>query len=126
MNEQQSQAAQTSAPADQITRLLTQVAADAGELQGLVIGYVRKDGGAAVRWTPMNTAMLSHLHRIFGLKVDREYMASMTAGPGTRAPNVNQAVTSALRTAKASPAQRLAEREKTRNKVKSGKKSGAS
>lgn len=60
-----------------VVRLLTQTLDAAHTLQGIVIGYVRKDGAATVRYTPMSTAMLSHLHRIFGLKVDREYMASM-------------------------------------------------
>jgi hypothetical protein len=60
-----------------VVRLLAQTLDAAHTLQGIVIGYVRKDGAATVRYTPMSTAMLSHLHRIFGLKVDREYMASM-------------------------------------------------
>lgn len=70
-----------------VVRLLRQMLDDAHTLQGLVVGYVRTDGNAAVRWTPMPAPMLSHLARIFELKVDRQYLDGMqTVAAPTRAP----------------------------------------
>jgi hypothetical protein len=102
-----------------IAKLLAQITADAPQMQGLVIGYVRKDGNAAVRWTPMSTAMLSHLARILEIKIDRQYMDSMMPAPtqGVRPAPGNDSPKAA---AKASPARRMAEREKSRNRKKQG------
>lgn len=74
----------------QIERLLDQVAADVSNLQGVVVCFVRNDGNAGVRYTPMSTAMLSHLARILDLKIDREYTSSLFAqAPVVRPPAVN-------------------------------------
>jgi len=103
-SEKQSEGLQTPTQPDHVTRLLAQVTADAGELQSLMIGFVRKDGNAAVRWTPMAPAMLSHLSRIFDLKIDREYTAGMfPQSPIVRPPSVNQAVAAAIEKAAAQP-----------------------
>lgn len=74
----------------QIDRLIDQIVAEAPNLQGLVLCFVRKDGNAGVRYTPMPTAMLSHLARILDLKIDREYTSSLFAqAPVVRAPAVH-------------------------------------
>lgn len=110
-----------------VLRLLTQMVEDAPNLQAIAVGYVRKDGAAAVRYTPMSTAMLSHLSRIFDLKIDREYMASMfpQATP-VRPPSIDKSRLgevvrshlAAKREGRPSPAEKLQEREKARNRSK--------
>lgn len=105
-----------------VVRLLHQVMNDAHTLQGVVVGYVRNDGNAAVRWTPMPAPMLSHLSRIFDLKVDREYMAGMQqATAPTRAPvssPISRAIKQAAAQARQSPAEKLQQRERSKNKAK--------
>lgn len=132
MTEESVQTSAPTEPADAIARLLTQIVEDVPNLQAVVVGYVRKDGAAAVRYTPMSTAMLSHLSRIFNLKIDREYMGSMfpqnsspVRPPAIDRSKLSQAVRSHLAGLaakkdedKPSPAEKLVEREKQRNKGK--------
>lgn len=112
-----------------VVRLLRQMLDDAHTLQGLVVGYVRTDGNAAVRWTPMPAPMLSHLSRIFDLKVDREYMAGMQqATAPTRAPvssPVSKAIKQAAAQARQSPAEKMQQRERSKNKAKQAGKTKA-
>lgn len=109
-----------------VVRLLQHMLDDAHTLQGLVVGYVRKDGNAAVRWTPMPAPMLSHLSRIFDLKVDREYMAGMQqATAPTRAPvssPVSTAIKRAAAQARQSPAEKMRHRERSKNRAKQASK----
>jgi len=122
---------QPSAPVNEhVARLLAQITADVDNLSGLVVGFVRKDGNAAVRYTPMATAMLAHLSRIFDLKIDREYQTSMfpAATQGVRPPAANPVIANAMRKIVKdhipSPAGKIAERERERNKAKAAKKNG--
>lgn len=51
--------------------------AQKGEIQSVVLGYVRTDGGAAVQSTPMSTIMMNHLSTLLELRVAREYARAM-------------------------------------------------
>lgn len=60
-----------------------------GELQAVVVGYVKNDGGAAVQSTPMSAITMNHLSMLLQRRVAREYdRALQQAGaprPGTGA-----------------------------------------
>ncbi|HSV90887.1 MAG TPA: hypothetical protein VLH80_07290 [Nitrospiraceae bacterium] len=56
-----------------------------GELQALVIGFVKTDGGAAVQSTPMNAIMMNHLCRLIDRRVSREYDRALAQASGARA-----------------------------------------
>ena len=61
-----------------------------GELQSIILGFVRVDGGAAVQSTPMSPVMMNHLSTLLGRRVAREYdralaQANSAARPGTGA-----------------------------------------
>lgn len=45
----------------------------AGELQGVMVGYMRVDGAATVSSSPMSPIMLNHMLKLFERRVNREY-----------------------------------------------------
>lgn len=112
-----------------VVRLLQQMLDDAHTLQGLVVGYVRKDGNAAVRWTPMPAPMLSHLARIFDLKINRQYLEGMQSITAPTRPAVSSPISRAIKQAAAqarqSPAEKLQQRERSKNKAKQAGKTKA-
>lgn len=57
--------------------------AEKGEIQSVVLGYVKTDGGAAVQSTPISTIMMNHLSTLLEIRVAREYRLAMeqAAGP---------------------------------------------
>jgi len=79
------QVASLSTPADSIRQLLQQTLEMGDELQAVLVGFVKKDGNAAVRWTAMPPAMVGHMLRIANVKLDRQYAASMYV-PATASP----------------------------------------
>lgn len=54
------------------------------ELQALVIGFVKSDGGAAIQSTPMSAVMLNHLCRLIDRRVSREYDRALAQANGAR------------------------------------------
>lgn len=66
--------------------------AEKGELQSVVLGFVKTDGGAAVQSTPISAVMMNHLSMLLQIRVQRAYreaMAQATApAPSTGARGV--------------------------------------
>lgn len=60
--------------------------AEKGEITGVVLGYIKADGGAAVQSTPMSAVMMNHLSKLLDRRVDREYdraIAQASAPPAS-------------------------------------------
>lgn len=74
-------------PKARIDKLLAEMLAmhAAGELQALVIGFVKKDGAAAVQSTPMSGVMMNHLSKLWERRVAREYDRALAQANGSRA-----------------------------------------
>jgi len=47
--------------------------AEKGEIQSVVLGYIKTDGGANLQSTPISPIMMNHLHKLLERRVDREY-----------------------------------------------------
>lgn len=74
-------------PEARIDKLLAEMHAmhAAGELQALVIGFVKKGGAAAVQSTPMSGVMMNHLSKLWERRVAREYDRALAQANGSRA-----------------------------------------
>jgi hypothetical protein len=55
-----------------------------GELQAVVLGFVKVDGGAAVQSTPMSAILMNHLCRLHERRVTREYDRAIAAAAPAR------------------------------------------
>jgi hypothetical protein len=55
-----------------------------GELQSIIIGFVRVDGGAAVQSTPMSPVMMNHLSTLLERRVAREYDRALAQANSAR------------------------------------------
>lgn len=60
--------------------------AEKGELQGISIAYLNKNGVADVLGTPMSVVSLNHLGRLFELRVVDAYKSAMAKESATRSP----------------------------------------
>jgi hypothetical protein len=60
--------------------------AKAGDIQSVMVGYVQKDGGAAVQTTPMSPVMLNHLSTLLERRVAREYDRALAKTSEARSP----------------------------------------
>lgn len=57
-----------------------------GDIQSVMVGYVQKDGGAAIQTTPMSPVMLNHLSTLLERRVAREYDRALAKMSETRSP----------------------------------------
>lgn len=55
-----------------------------GELQSIILGFVRLDGGAAVQSTPMSPVMMNHLSTLLSRRVAREYDRALAQANSAR------------------------------------------
>ena len=55
-----------------------------GELQSLILGFVRVDGGAAVQSTTMSPVMINHLSTLLERRVAREYDRALAQANNAR------------------------------------------
>lgn len=64
--------------------------AEKGEVQSVVLGYIKSDGGAAMQSTPMSAIMMNHLSTLLERRVNREYdrAIAQAAGPGRQSTGV--------------------------------------
>lgn len=56
--------------------------AEKGEIQSVVLGYIKADGGAAVQSTPMSAVMMNHVSKLLDRRVDREYDRAIAQASG--------------------------------------------
>ena len=55
-----------------------------GELQAVVVGFIKTDGGAAIQSTPMSAITMNHLSRLLDRRVAREYDRALAQAAGQR------------------------------------------
>lgn len=74
-------------PRAAIEKLLREMGAmlERGELQSLVVGFVKTDGGAAIQSTPMSPVMMNHLSTLLERRVAREYDRALAQANSARA-----------------------------------------
>jgi hypothetical protein len=75
-----------------------------GELQSLILGFVRVDGGAAVQSTPMSPVMMNHLSTLLERRVAREYDRALAQANNAR---VGTGAGAVPETSRQSPAAKL-------------------
>jgi hypothetical protein len=75
-------------PLSAITAMLREFGkqAERGELTALLIGFVRKDGAAAVQSSPMTAITLNHLSMLLQRRVARSYDRALAASEAPRSP----------------------------------------
>lgn len=81
--------------------------AAAGELQSILIAYVRVDGGAAVQSTPMNAVTVNHLCRLIDRRVNQQYDRVTAPAGSNRSPTAGVPVNSPRAKERAEVAARL-------------------
>lgn len=74
-------------PQEAIKRLLVEMISmlERGDLQSLVVGFVKTDGGAAIQSTPMSPVMMNHLSTLLERRVAREYDRALAQANSARA-----------------------------------------
>lgn len=74
-------------PQEAIKRLLVEMISmfERGDLQSLVVGFVKTNGGAAIQSTPMSPVMMNHLSTLLERRVAREYDRALAQANSARA-----------------------------------------